>query len=114
MAPVEESSHAIENMQDPPLTNLGVQQSEHTAKVLAFMLKENDIEEVIVESSPFLRTMMTASIFLKHLKSEIPTAFMEKNQRLREILLPKYFDEDPSPNLICNKYEKVQFCQKYL
>jgi hypothetical protein len=24
MAPVEESSHAIENMQDPPLTNLGV------------------------------------------------------------------------------------------
>ncbi len=85
---------------------MGIQQSEHTAKVLAFMLKEYDIQEVVVETSPFLRTMMTASIFLRHLKNEIASSKMERNDRLREILLPKIFKEDPGSKMLSNRFEK--------
>ena len=78
------------------------------------MLKEYDIQEVVVETSPFLRTMMTASIFLKHLKNEIASSKMEKNERLREILLSKIFKEDPGSKMLSNRFEKEQFCKKYL
>ena len=70
------------------------------------MMKEYDIQEVIIESSPFLRTMMTASLFLKNIKSDISTITMERNERLGEVLLPKLFKEDPRPLMISNKCEK--------
>lgn len=70
MAPEMESSHPIENIHDAPLTNLGIQQAEYTGKVLSFMLQEYYINEVILESSPFLRTMMTASCIATQLQKD--------------------------------------------
>ena len=51
----------IEREYDPPLTPLGVQQAIETAQFMQKYLEENEYTEVIIESSPFLRSMQTAA-----------------------------------------------------
>ena len=60
----------IENMHDPPLTIHGVQQAVETGKMLAKLLAEKNLEMVVVESSPFLRSLETAAAVAKELGVE--------------------------------------------
>lgn len=46
---------------DPPLTNFGKEQAAETGKHLRNFLQENNFELVVIESSPFLRSMQTAA-----------------------------------------------------
>ena len=55
---------------DPNLTDEGVKQAIKTGKYLKEYLKKHNIERVIVESSPFLRCMKTASHIVKELERD--------------------------------------------
>ena len=52
---------------DPPLTPLGVQQASETGKFFVEYLKTHKFDQVVIESSPFIRTMMTASAIAREL-----------------------------------------------
>ena len=46
---------------DPPLTPLGLQQAKETGEYLLEYLKIHKFDEVRLDASPFLRTLMTAA-----------------------------------------------------
>lgn len=50
---------------DPPLTPLGVTQVEETGIYLKRYIEENKFDEVVIECSPFIRTVQTAAIIAK-------------------------------------------------
>lgn len=53
----EELGVEVENMLDPPLTPLGWRQAADTGHFLKEYFENNGYTEVIIETSPFLRTM---------------------------------------------------------
>jgi broad specificity phosphatase PhoE len=55
--------YLIKNKVDPPLTPNGIRQAEQTGRYLKEYFEEEGLafDKIIIESSPFLRTMMTAS-----------------------------------------------------
>ena len=61
----EELDVEVECMLDPPLTPLGWRQAEDTGHFLKEFFDKNDYTDIIIESSPFLRTMQTASTVAK-------------------------------------------------
>lgn len=61
----EELGVEVENMLDPPLTPLGWRQAADTGHFLKEYFENNGYTEVIIETSPFLRTMQTASTVAK-------------------------------------------------
>ena len=58
---LEEERARIEVKSDPPLTRLGVAQAHMTGKYLKTYLKSGKYDQIIIETSPFLRTMETAA-----------------------------------------------------
>lgn len=57
----EELGVEVEHMLDPPLTPLGFRQAEDTGRYLKEYFEKNGYTDIIIESSPFLRTLQTAS-----------------------------------------------------
>ena len=47
----------MEEVNDPGLTPLGIQQSKETAQFLKAYLAENGYEDIVIESSPYLRAL---------------------------------------------------------
>ena len=47
----------VDDMNDPPLTPLGIEQAKDQALYLKEYLEANEYTEVVIETSPFLRTM---------------------------------------------------------
>ena len=87
----------FDNEFDPPLTELGIKQAQGTGKYLANYLKKNGLsfDKVMVESSPFVRTLMTAGQIAPYLGvSEI-----QVNYQLSEALDTDCFNSDPMPHL---------------
>lgn len=63
----EELDIEVENMLDPPLTPLGIKQAQDTGRFLKEYFEKHDYTDIIIESSPFLRTLQTASTVAKTL-----------------------------------------------
>ena len=57
----------IDNEFDCPLTTLGLSQAHVTGQYLRKYFKENGFDKIIIESSPFLRTLETAAAIAKEL-----------------------------------------------
>lgn len=119
-------------MNDPPLTPLGIEQAKDTANYLKQFLTENEYTHVVIEASPFLRTMQTAATVAKVL--DVPSfrlncllaKWMRAKKRTNE---EQMGDFNPFNHLIVSKIEaddgdecilddpascRTQFIQKYL
>eukprot|EP00347_Sterkiella_histriomuscorum_P019307 403342151 len=108
---LEENGKPIEFMDDAHLTQIGIQQAKETGLFLKSYIEENKFEEVILESSPFLRVMMTAAQIAKQLS--IPKITVSYNHR--EIMHPSCFSgQDPIPNLLFINKDKDYLVQNYL
>ena len=57
---LEEERARIKIKSDPPLTKLGVAQAHMTGIFLKDYLKEGNYDKIVIETSPFLRTLETA------------------------------------------------------
>lgn len=81
---------------DPPLTKIGLSQAEETAYHLRALLAEKQIEEVFIESSPFIRCLKTGSIIAKALGVQK----MLVNYKYSEMLKPTHYKNgNPIPTL---------------
>eukprot|EP00347_Sterkiella_histriomuscorum_P018253 403346213 len=100
---------------DPPITDEGIAQAIHTGKYFKTLLNEQGpFTQVKVESSPFLRSLMTASYIAKQLglpNVRINYAFSEK-------LNPYHFDQNPIDQLLIKvtppENKKKVIVDKYL
>ena len=98
----------VEDMNDPPLTPLGIDQAKDTANYLKNYLHHNDFTHIVIEASPFLRTMQTAATVAKVL--DVPSIkvncllakWMRAKNRTQEELSN---DFNPFNHLIINKIE---------
>lgn len=81
---------------DPKITAHGVRQAEATGKYLKAVLEEQKITEIIIESSPFIRCLQTASLIAKELgKTQVKVNFL-----VCELLGNFLFEINPFP-LLC-------------
>ncbi|CDW77202.1 UNKNOWN [Stylonychia lemnae] len=96
---------------DAPLTPLGLQQAKETGQFLKEYINANNFEEVILESSPWLRVMMTAAQIAK----ELGMNKFNVSYNYRELMTPQCFDyEDPMPQLLFVNKTMDYISQKYL
>lgn len=86
----------IEREYDPPLTPLGVQQAIETAEFLQKHLEQNGYTTVVIESSPYLRSMQTAAETAKVLGHKS----MKINYKLAEWMKGAFFTENPLGHLL--------------
>lgn len=93
---VEALGIVIEEIQDPPLTPTGVQQSRETGAYLREYLGQNGYTKVVIASSPFLRALQTAAQVAKVLEIEE----IQVNYLLTEWLKFEFFDSDPLNTLL--------------
>ena len=105
----------IENVADPPLSNLGVSQAHVTGEYLRTYLAENGIENIIIESSPLLRTLETAAAIAHELK----VAQIRINYRAFEWMSSRIFPDncpvDDIQFLNCSSLEEEKrFCKDKL
>ena len=59
--PYEAMGIEMEEIQDPPLTPRGIDQAICTDKFFKQYFEENGYTDIVIESSPFLRSLQTAS-----------------------------------------------------
>ena len=64
---LEQERGRVENKYDCPLSYLGASQAHVTGQYLRMVLNANGYEKIIIESSPFLRTLETAAIIASEL-----------------------------------------------
>lgn len=90
------------NKDDPPLSALGVAQAKTTGKYFKKYFADNDFkfDHIIIDCSPFLRCMMTASFIAEYL--DVPEVTV--NYKSIEMLRLKYFDSNPVTKLEFPQY----------
>lgn len=110
-APFSKTSKVYKYEHDPPLTDRGIKQAEETGVALKkFLMEEQKYDEIIIETSPFIRTMMTAAGIargLGHSKIRI-------NYLYSEILQPHMFERCPLAETCLRKLDKKVVVEKYL
>ena len=74
------------------------------------MIEAEGFEEVILEASPFLRTMMTAA----HIAKSLNIPKIKSNYLYGERYSRNNFDHHPFGSLVIDKTEKDAFVKKYL
>ena len=95
---------------DPPLTDKGVKQARETGVSLKKFLAEEGYQEVIIECSPFLRTMMTAA----HIAKGLGHTKIRVNYLFSELMASDLFWEPPLPSSALKTKEKKHLIEKYL
>ena len=95
---------------DPFLTPKGIQQATQTGLYIKGVIETEGFEEVILEASPFIRTMMTAAHIAKCLN--IPK--IKANYLYGERYNNNNFEEHPFGSLVIDRTEKNAFVEKYL
>ena len=82
---------------DPPLTPEGFKQATLTGQFLSSYFQQNNMkfDKVIIETSPFIRTMQTAGQIAKAAKLSDITI----NYQASEIFEPYLFRSDPMPKI---------------
>lgn len=98
---------------DPPLTPLGIEQARETGEYLREYLKVHKFDEIKLEASPFLRTLMTAANIAKVLGIER----IRVNHHFCEWMDKMFFEENPLPNIMSRRpdlYPKEKIVEEYL
>jgi len=98
---------------DPPLTPLGLQQAKETGEYLLGYLKTHKFDEVRLDASPFLRTLMTAAGIAKVLG--LPKIFV--NHNFCEWMDMMFFDKNPLPEIMSRRpdiFPKHKIVEEYL
>ncbi|TNV75957.1 hypothetical protein FGO68_gene10477 [Halteria grandinella] len=91
---------------DPPLSDIGIQQALETGKALKkFLIEEQGYETIVIECSPFIRTMMTAANIVKGMG----TGQVQINYLFTELLAPHLFDDCPMGDILLKKLDGVDF-----
>ena len=92
----------VYNDVDPPLTKGGMQQAKLTGMYLNQYFTKNGLkfDKVIIEVSPFLRTMMTAG----EIAAEFGVKDIRVNYQACEALHNHIYDEDPMSSI---EFEKA-------
>ena len=80
---------------DPPLTPLGVTQVEETGHYLKRYVEQHKFDEVVIECSPFIRTVQTATILAKTMGHTKVTLKYDYHEWMH----PAFYDENPMPQL---------------
>lgn len=98
----------VEDLNDPPLTPLGIDQAKDTANYLKQYLEKNEYTHVVIEASPFLRTMQTAATVAKVL--DVPkirlNCLLAKWMRVKNRTAEESMGEfNPFNHLIVSKIE---------
>ncbi|CDW74263.1 UNKNOWN [Stylonychia lemnae] len=76
---------------DPPLTDTGFQQAKETGEHLKEYIRNNKFDKIILEVSPFLRTIQTATEIAKALELND----MKLNYHYREWLDASFYTQNP-------------------
>ena len=104
----------VEDLNDAPLTPLGFQQAQDQATFLKTFLQQRGYSNIVIEASPFLRTMQTASIFAKELGLQkiklncLLAKWMRVKSRTQE---EEEEDFNPFNHLVVAKFEEC--CKNY-
>ena len=95
---------------DPPLTPLGVTQVEETGHFLKRYVEQHGFEEVIIECSPFIRTVQTAAIIAKAIgKSKVRVQY-----KYHEWLHPAFYDNNPMEDLYLRNRSKEEIKKVFM
>ena len=86
---------------DPPLTPTGLVQASEAGDFLKEYIEKNKFDEVIMECSPFIRTVQTATQIAK----KIGITKIKINYKLSELLATCFFPENPIDKLITRTKE---------
>ena len=95
---------------DPLLTPKGIKQATQTGQYIKTLIKTEGFEEVIIEASPFIRTMMTAA----HIAKTLNIPKIKANYLYGERYNENNFNYSPFGSLMIDKIEKETFIKKYL
>ena len=95
---------------DPPLTPLGVQQATETGYFFKKYLTTHKFDEVKIECSPYIRTMMTGAAIARVL--EIPVLTI--NHGFCEWMSEMFFDENILPKLMTRTTPRDVIVRDYL
>ena len=98
---------------DPPLTPLGVQQATETGRFFKEYLKTHKFDDIVIECSPFIRTMMTGAAIAK----EIGFSQITVNHHFCEWMSDNFFDWNHLPELMVRNpdiYPKENIIKEYL
>ena len=96
---------------DPPLTHLGFSQAQVTGKYLYKLLEEGQYEAIVIETSPFLRTMETAAA----IAIELGVPEITVNYRCGEWMKQQIFpDGSPMKSITLSDLETNQISEKFL
>ncbi|CAK71372.1 unnamed protein product (macronuclear) [Paramecium tetraurelia] len=85
------------NTDDPHLTPNGCEQAKKAGKLILEEIK--DYKEINIQSSPFLRCIMTA----KNIAGQIKKEELSINTEICETLYQCFFESNPLPRLMVNK-----------
>ena len=95
---------------DPPLTPLGITQVEETGHYLKHYVEKHGFEEVVIECSPFIRTVQTAAIIAKAIgKSKVRVQY-----KYHEWLHPAFYDYNPMQELYMRNREKEEIKKTFM
>lgn len=100
----------IEEKIDPPLSYRGLEIATETGIGLKKYLRENNYTQVKIFSSPFLRSLQTASRVAK----EVGVDTIQIDYLLSEALYTYVCKENPYPHILISKHSKEFIMQKYL
>ncbi|TNV76018.1 hypothetical protein FGO68_gene2757 [Halteria grandinella] len=89
LAPEKGVAYDVKN--DPPLTDLGIKQAQHTGQWLRNYIMEQKFDEIVIECSPFIRTMQTAS----HIAQSIKHPCVTVKYQYSEWLYPIFYHTNP-------------------
>ena len=96
-APLSKTSKPYLIKHDPPLTDKGIQQALETGKALKkFLHSDLKVDEVVLECSPFIRTMMTAAGIAK----ELGLPKIHINYLYSEFMSDRLYQKNPFENTI--------------
>lgn len=98
--------------EDPELTQKGISQARSIGEQLNEFIKLNDINQVIIESSPFLRTLETSCSILEQISPEFHNNKIYVNNTLSEFY--RLFLIDPTQKLCFStgNDDALQFLKK--
>ena len=100
----------IEQMSDPPLTPLGINQAKECGAFFKKYLEDNGYTKIIVQSSPYLRCLQTAAETCKILGIEK----IEVNYVVGEWMKDKFFPQNPINDLLIRNKDPKYIQDKYL